>query len=68
MQTELYVLPFVHAVEMERAALAGNLADVFPHIWWVLDYGAAALTAAVFLFLRQMDRQRWCRPLGFDGS
>lgn len=50
------VLPFVHAVEMERAALAGNAAGIFPHIWWVLGYAAAALGAAVWLFLRQMKR------------
>lgn len=52
-----YALPFVHAVEMERAILAGNLAGIFPHIWWVLGYSAVALTAAIFLFLRQMKKQ-----------
>lgn len=52
-----YALPFVHAVEMERAVLAGNFVDIFPHLWWVLGYGAAALTAAILLFLRQMKRQ-----------
>ena len=50
-------LPFVHAVEMERAALAGSFADILPHLWWVLGYAAAAVIAAVFLFLRQMKRQ-----------
>ena len=52
-----YALPFVHAVEMERAVLAGNYAGIFPHLWWVLGYAAAALTAAVALFLRQMKNQ-----------
>ena len=52
-----YLLPFVHAVELERAVLAGNFADIFPHLWWVLAYGAAALTFAVLLFLRQMKKQ-----------
>ena len=52
-----YTLPFVHAVEMERAVLAGNYAGIFPHLWWVLGYAAAALTAAVVLFLRQMKKQ-----------
>ena len=51
-----YALPFVHAVELERAVLAGNLLDIFPHIWWVLGYAAAALVAAVLLFLRQMKK------------
>ena len=31
---------FVHAVEMERAALAGDFPGIFPHIWWVLGYTA----------------------------
>ena len=52
-----YALPFVHAVEMERAVLAGNFADILPHLWWVLGYTAVAVAAAVLLFLRQMKRQ-----------
>ena len=51
-----YALPFVHAVEMERAVLAGNYSGIFPHLWWVLGYALAALTAAVLLFLRQMKK------------
>lgn len=49
-----YVLPFVHAVEMERAALAGDLSGIFSHIWWVLGYAVLLLILAVLLFLRQM--------------
>ena len=52
-----YALPFVHAVEMEQAVLAGDFAGVFPHIWWVLGYGAVVLALAVMLFLRQMKKQ-----------
>lgn len=52
-----YCLPFVHAVEMERAALAGNYGDIFPHFLWVMGYALALLAAAVLLFLRQMRRQ-----------
>ena len=52
-----YALPFVHAVDMQRAILAGDFADVFPHVWWVLGYAAVLLTAAVLLFLRQMKKQ-----------
>lgn len=52
-----YALPFVHAVEMERAALAGNFAGIFPHIWWVLGYAAVLLVLAVMSFLRQMKKQ-----------
>ena len=50
-------LPFVHAVELERAVLAGDFAGIFPHLWWVLGYAALVLTAAVWMFLRQMKKQ-----------
>ena len=52
-----YLLPFVHAVEMERAALAGDFPGIFPHIWWVLGYTVITLALAVLLFLRQMRKQ-----------
>ena len=52
-----YALPFVHAVEMERAVLAGDFTGIFPHIWWVLGYAAVLLVVAVLLFLRQMKKQ-----------
>ena len=52
-----YMLPFVHAVEMERAILRGDPAGIFPHVWWVLGYAAAVMAAAVGVFLRQMKRQ-----------
>lgn len=49
-------LPFVHAVDMQRAILAGDFSGVFPHIWWVLGYGVTLFAVAVLLFLRQMRR------------
>lgn len=52
-----YALPFIHAVDLERAALSGDFAGIFPHIWWVLVYSAVLLSIAVLLFLRQMKRQ-----------
>lgn len=52
-----YALPFVHAVELERAVLDGNWTNVFPHLLWVLGYGVAISGIAVLLFLRQMKRQ-----------
>ena len=51
------LLPFVHAVELERAALQGNVAEAIPHLLWVLGYAAVILCAAVLLFLRQMKKQ-----------
>lgn len=52
-----YVLPFVHAVELERAVLNGRYEAVLPHLFWVLGYTAAVVIIAVLLFLRQMKRQ-----------
>ena len=52
-----YALPFVHAVEMERAILAGDFSGIFPHLWWVLGYAVVLLVLAVLMFLRQMKKQ-----------
>lgn len=52
-----YALPFVHAVELQRAVIAGRFGDIFPHLWWVLAYAIVLLTAAILLFLRQMRKQ-----------
>ena len=52
-----YALPFVHAVDMERAILAGDFFGIFPHLWWVLGYAAVLLVLAVLMFLRQMKKQ-----------
>ena len=52
-----YALPFVHAFELERAVLIGDFSEIGIHLAWVLAYTAAALIAAVLLFLRQMKRQ-----------
>ena len=52
-----YALPFVHAVEMERAIISGDLSAAVSHLWWVLGYALVILAAAVLLFLRQMKRR-----------
>lgn len=49
-----YALPFVHAVELERAVLQADFSNVLIHLLWVLAYGAFALFSATLLFLRQM--------------
>ena len=51
------LLPFVHAVELERAAISGNLSGALPHLYVVLGYAIATAIGAVLLFLRQMRRQ-----------
>ncbi len=52
-----YALPFVHAVELERAVIAGNWGNILPHLWWVLGYAAVVLVLSVCLFLGQMKKQ-----------
>jgi ABC-2 type transport system permease protein len=52
-----YALPFVHAVEMERALFKGSLADAFSHSWLVLIYAALTTVFAVIGFLYQMKKQ-----------
>lgn len=51
------VLPFIHAVEIERAVLSGDFSGIFPHIWWVVAYAIVTLVFAVLMFLRQMKKQ-----------
>ncbi len=51
------ILPFIHAVELERVVYSQNYAEIFPHLWWVLGYAIAITALAVVLFLRQMKRE-----------
>ena len=50
-------LPFVHAVELERAVLRGDLVAGLQHMYPVLLYVVITLLGAILLFLRQMRRQ-----------
>ncbi len=50
-------LPFVHAVEMERALFHGKTALAASHSLPVVLYSALITAAAVFCFLRQMKKQ-----------
>ena len=50
-------LPFVHAVEMEKALLAGNFQAAAGHILPVSLYSVLITAAAAFCFLRQMKKQ-----------
>ena len=51
------LLPFVHAVELERAVLLGDLGAAMPHLWWVLGYSLIVIVLAVLTFLKQMKKQ-----------
>ena len=53
------LLPFYHAVEIQRALLRGDLGGLFVegHLWIVLGYTAAFLAAAVWVFTRKMKER-----------
>lgn len=51
------LLPFVHAVELQRAVISGNLDGTFVHLAVVLTYAAVMTVLAVVAFLKQMKKQ-----------
>ena len=51
------VLPFYHAVEMEKALFSGDFTLALTHITPVMLYAILTAVAAILLFLRQMKRQ-----------
>ena len=50
-------LPFVHAVEMEKALFSGDFGFAATHILPIVLYSVAITVIAVFCFLRQMKKQ-----------
>lgn len=50
------VLPFVHAVELERAVINGSFSEILPHLCVVLIYALITTIGAILLFLRQMRK------------
>jgi ABC-2 type transport system permease protein len=51
------VLPFVHAVELEKALFGGDMELAAAHVLPVLLYSIAATAIAVLCFLKQMKKQ-----------
>lgn len=51
------MLPYVHAVELERAMISGDHSELLPHICMVIGYMVLIMLGAVLLFLRQMKKQ-----------
>jgi len=50
-------LPFVHAVELEKALFNGNFENAAAHLLPVLLYSTVITVAAVLCFLRQIKKQ-----------
>jgi ABC-2 type transport system permease protein len=48
-------LPFIHAVNAGRAALAGNYGAIFPDLWWVIGYAAVMMGLAIAVFTHKMN-------------
>ena len=55
-KTIAYLLPFAHAVDAGRAAVAGDYAAIMPHLWWVIGYAVAVFAFAVIVFRKKMHR------------
>ena len=51
------LLPFVHAVELERAIISGSSDGVLVHLLVVLGYATVTTFSAVAAFLMQMKKQ-----------
>ena len=51
------MLPFVHAVEMEKALFAGNFRLAATHFLPIVVYTVLITAVAVFCFLKQMKKQ-----------
>ena len=51
------LLPFMHAVEMEKALFIGNFELAAAHAWPVVLYSVGATAVAVACFLGQMKKQ-----------
>ena len=52
-----YMLPFVHAAQMEKALFAGQFQTALDNVLPVLLYSAVITTVAVLCFLGQMKKQ-----------
>ena len=51
------LLPFVHAVELQRAVISGSLDGALVHFAVVLTYATVMTVLAVVAFLKQMKKQ-----------
>ncbi len=50
------MLPFIHAVELERAMVSGCFTEAVMHLIIVLGYAIFILASATFAFLKQMKK------------
>lgn len=53
-KTIAYALPFAHSVDAARAALAGNLSPILPHLLWPIGYAAVIFVLAIVALRKTM--------------
>ncbi len=51
------MLPYVHAVELERAMINGDYSELLTHVCVVIGYTIVITIGAILVFLRQMKKQ-----------
>jgi ABC-2 type transport system permease protein len=51
------LLPFIHAVELERAMINGIFSESLSHLYPVLGYAVVIMVGAILLFLRKARKQ-----------
>lgn len=51
------LLPFVHAVDAGRYALAGEYGKILPELVWVIGYAVAVLVLAILVLMRKMKKE-----------
>lgn len=51
------MLPYIHAVELERAMINGDYSELLPHVCVVIGYTIVITVGAILVFLRQMKKQ-----------
>ncbi|MDP4153722.1 MAG: ABC transporter permease [Bacillota bacterium] len=49
-----YALPFAHAVDATKAAIAGDYSEILPHLLWVIGYTIIIYILAIFAFKNKM--------------
>lgn len=56
-QRVAYALPFAHAVDAGKAAIAGQYGDILPHLAWVTGYAVVIMVIAVIVFRVKMKSE-----------
>lgn len=50
------ILPFSHAVNAARYAVAGDFGAIFPDLWWVIGYAVVLTVAAIVTFTLKLKK------------